>query len=81
MFENLFRGKKGASTRSPEQLNPKERMRAIEGSSTAELAAVLEPSIARIRSFEFINSGATPIAGFRAPNNLSSMIVFIRLGS
>ena len=41
MFENLFRRKKGLSTPSPEKLRPKERMRAIEGSSTAELAAKL----------------------------------------
>ena len=41
MFENLFRGKKDIATASPEELDPKARMRAIEGSSTAELAAQL----------------------------------------
>ena len=41
MFENLFRAKKSIVTASPEQLRPKDRMRAIEGSSTAELAAQL----------------------------------------
>ena len=41
MFENLFRGKQGISSAAPEKLEPKDRMRAIEGSSTAELAAKL----------------------------------------
>ncbi len=41
MFENLFRGKKGTALGSPEKLDAKDRMRAIEGSSTAELAASL----------------------------------------
>lgn len=41
MFKKLFQGKKGIAIASPEQLDPKQRMRAIEGSSAAELGAKL----------------------------------------
>ena len=68
MFENLFRGKKGISTSSPEQLNAKERMRAIEGSSAAELAAklLIAPTallqLTRQEAFTVVSYMTPPIA-------------------
>ena len=42
MFEKLFaRNEKTAPTDAPERMEPKARMRAVEGSSLAELAAQL----------------------------------------
>ena len=41
MFEHLFGDKKKVATGPPELMRPEERRRAVEGSSTAELAARL----------------------------------------
>eukprot|EP01031_Cornospumella_fuschlensis_P021631 gene21631-26503_t len=41
MFDKLFGKSRPAPIDAPERMRPKERMRAVEGSSTAELAARL----------------------------------------
>jgi CRP/FNR family transcriptional regulator, cyclic AMP receptor protein len=41
MFDKLFGRNKAMAANAPEQLQPRERMRLVEGSSTAELAAKL----------------------------------------
>ena len=78
MFENLFRGKKGASTKSPEQLNPKERMRAIEGSSTAELAAQL--LIAPTALMQLTREEAFKVVSYMTPRKIREGTTIIREG-
>ena len=78
MFENLFRGKKGISTVSPEQLAPKERMRAIEGSSMAELAADL--LIAPTALMQLTQEEALTVVSYMAPHKIAEGTTFIKEG-
>ena len=78
MFENLFRGKRGISTDSPEQLEPKERMRAIEGSSTAELAAQL--LIAPTALMQLTLDEAFTVVSYMTPRKIAEGTTFIKEG-
>jgi CRP-like cAMP-binding protein len=78
MFENLFRGKKGIATGKPEQLGPKERMRAIEGSSTAELAARL--LIAPTALMQLTQEEAFTIVSYMTPRKIAVGTTFINEG-
>ena len=78
MFENLFRGKKGISTSSPEELQPKERMRAIVGSSTAELAAKL--LIAPTALMQLTREEAFIVVSYMTPRKIAEGTTFIKEG-
>ena len=78
MFENLFRGKKGTSTPSPEELGPKDRMRAIEGSSTAELAAKL--LIAPTALMQLTHEEAFTVVSYMTPRKIAEGTTFIKEG-
>jgi CRP/FNR family transcriptional regulator, cyclic AMP receptor protein len=78
MFENLFRGKKGISTAAPEQLEPKERMRAIEGSSSAELAAQL--LIAPTALMQLTKEEAFTVVSYMTPRKIPEGTTFITEG-
>ena len=78
MFENLFRGKKGISSASPEKLDPKERMRAIEGSSTAELAAKL--LIAPTALMQLTREEAFTVVSYMTPRKIPMGTTIIREG-
>ena len=78
MFENLFRGKRGISSAAPEQLPAKERMRAIEGSSSAELAAKL--LIAPTALMQLSLQDARVVVRYMEPRPIAEHTVFIREG-
>ena len=78
MFENLFRGKKRISTESPNQLDQKERMRAIVGSSTAELAAKL--LIAPTALMQLTHEEAFTVVSYMTPRKIAEGTTFIKEG-
>ena len=78
MFENLFRGKKGISSDSPEELAPKERMRAIVGSSSAELAAQL--LIAPTALMQLTREEAFKVVSYMTPRKIAEGTTFINEG-
>lgn len=78
MFENLFRRKKGFSTPSPEKLHPRERMRAIEGSSTAELAAKL--LIAPTALMQLTLDEALTVVSYMTPRKIPMGTTIIKEG-
>jgi CRP/FNR family transcriptional regulator, cyclic AMP receptor protein len=78
MFENLFRGKKGESSASPELMAPKDRMRAIEGSSSAELAAQL--LIAPTALMQLTPEEAFIIVSYMTPRKIAEGTTFIKEG-
>ena len=78
MFENLFRGKKGISSASPEQLDSKERMRAVVGSSTAELAARL--LIAPTALMQLTLEEALTVVSYMTPRKIAEGTTFIKEG-
>lgn len=78
MFENLFRGKKNISTVSPEQLDSKERMQAIVGSSTAELAAKL--LIAPTAFMQLTREEAFTVVSYMTPRKIAEGVTFIKEG-
>jgi len=78
MFEKLFRGKKGVATASPEQLNPRERMRAIEGSSAAELAAKL--LIAPTALMQLTREEAFTVVSYMTPRKFPMGTTIIKEG-
>lgn len=78
MFENLFRGKKRLLTVSPQELEPQERMRAIEGSSTAELAARL--LIAPTALMQLTREEALTVVSYMTPRKIAEGTTFIRQG-
>lgn len=75
MFEKLFGGKKGASATSPELMSPKDRMRAIEGSSSAELAARL--LIAPTALMQLTLDEAMTVVSYMTPLKLAESTTFI----
>lgn len=77
MFKNLFRGKKGMAA-SPEQLNPKERMRAIKGSSIAELAASL--LIAPTALMQLTREEAFTVVSYMTPRKIRMGTTIIKQG-
>ena len=78
MFENLFRGKRGISSDTPEELAPKERMRAIEGSSSAELAAKL--LIAPTALMQLTQEEAFTVVSYMTPRKIAEGVTFINEG-
>ena len=78
MFENLFRGKKGISSDTPEELDPKERMRAITGSSSAELAAEL--LIAPTALMQLTKEEAFTVVSYMTPRKIAEGTTFIKEG-
>ncbi len=75
MFEKLFRGKKGAQATSPELMSQKDRMRAIEGSSSAELAARL--LIAPTALMQLTLDEAMIVVSYMTPLKLAEGTTFI----
>jgi CRP/FNR family transcriptional regulator, cyclic AMP receptor protein len=78
MFENLFRGRKGESSASPELMAPRDRMRAIEGSSSAELAAQL--LIAPTALMQLTPDEAFIIVSYMTPRKIAEGTTFIKEG-
>ena len=78
MFENFFRGKRGISSAAPEQLPAKERMRAIEGSSSAELAAKL--LIAPTALMQLTLDEAFTVVSYMTPRKIAEGMTFIKEG-
>ena len=78
MFEKLFRGRRGISTAKPEQLAPKERMRAIEGSRSAELAAKL--LIAPTALMQLTREEAFTVVSYMTPRKIAEGVTFINEG-
>ena len=78
MFENLFGGRRVTATGSPEKLNSKERMRAIEGSSGAELAAKL--LIAPTALMQLTYEEAFTVVSYMTPRKIAMGITFINEG-
>ncbi len=75
MFEKLFRGKKGVQATSPELMSQKDRMRAIEGSSSAELAARL--LIAPTALMQLTLDEAMIVVSYMTPLKLAEGTTFI----
>ena len=78
MFENLFGGRRSTATGSPEKLNPKERMRAIEGSSSAELAAKL--LVAPTALMQLTYEEAFTVVSYMTPLKIGMGTTFINEG-
>ena len=78
MFEKLFRGKKGASPPAPERMSSKDRMRAIEGSSSAELAAEL--LIAPTALMQLTIDEAFIVVSYMTPRKIAEGTTFIKEG-
>jgi CRP-like cAMP-binding protein len=78
MFEKLFRGKKSASLSSPELMSSKDRMRAIEGSSAAELAAEL--LIAPTALMQLTIDEAFVVISYMTPRKIAEGTTFIKEG-
>lgn len=78
MFENLFRSKKSITSASPEKLKPTQRMRVIEGSSTAELAAQL--LIAPTALMQLTYEEAFTVVSYMTPRKIPMGTTIIREG-
>lgn len=77
MFENLF-GKKKSFPDAPEAMRPRERMRAIEGSSSAELAAQL--LIAPTALMQLTPEEALKVVSYMIPRRIDEGTTFIKEG-
>ncbi|MBC7608960.1 MAG: cyclic nucleotide-binding domain-containing protein [Polaromonas sp.] len=75
MFENLFGNKKNGAASAPERMRPKDRMRAIEGSSAAELAAQL--LIAPTALMQLSLDEALIIVSYMIPRKIAMDTTFI----
>lgn len=78
MFENLFGDKKKAAPGPPELLRSEERRRAVEGSSTAELAASL--LIAPTALMQLTPDEALTVVSYMAPQKIAAGTTFIAEG-
>ena len=78
MFENLFGNNKKAFTSAPERMRAKDRMRAIEGSSTAELAAQL--LIAPTALMQLGLDEAMVVVSYMIPRKIAMHTTFITEG-
>ena len=78
MFEKLFGRFKKPSLDAPELLGAKQRMRAVEGSSSAELAAQL--LIAPTALMQLSVDEALVIVSYMIPRNISMGTTFIKEG-
>ena len=78
MFDRLF-GKRATLTAvAPERMRPKDRMRAVEGSSTAELAAAL--LIAPTALMQLTSEEALTIVSYMIPRKIPLGTTFIKEG-
>lgn len=75
MFETLFGRNTRAQVSAPERMRPKDRMRAIEGSSTAELAAEL--LIAPTALMQLTPSEALTVVSYMIPRKIAMGTTFI----
>jgi CRP/FNR family cyclic AMP-dependent transcriptional regulator len=78
MFENLFGDKKKAAPGPPELLRQEERRRAVEGSSTAELAARL--LIAPTALMQLTPEEALTVVSYMVPQKIAAGTTFIAEG-
>ena len=78
MFEYLFGDKKKLATGPPELMRPEERRRAIEGSSTAELAARL--LIAPTALMQLTPEEALTVVSYMIPQKIAAGTTFITEG-
>ncbi len=78
MFENLFGKKKRTSVSAPELMRPQDRMRAVEGSSTAELAARL--LIAPTALMQLSPDEALVVVSYMIPQKIPMNTTFINEG-
>ncbi|MCY1163286.1 MULTISPECIES: cyclic nucleotide-binding domain-containing protein [Polaromonas] len=78
MFETLFGRNTRAQVSAPERMRPKDRMRAIEGSSTAELAAEL--LIAPTALMQLTPSEALTVVSYMIPRKIAMGTTFIAEG-
>lgn len=78
MFEYLFGDKKKVATGPPELMQPEERRRAIEGSSTAELAARL--LIAPTALMQLTPEEALTVVSYMVPQKIAAGTTFIAEG-
>ena len=78
MFKKLFQGKESIAIASPEQLDPKQRMRAIEGSSAAELGAKL--LIAPTALMQLTLEEAFTVVSYMTPRKIPMGTTFIKEG-
>lgn len=78
MFEKLFSKCRPAPLEAPERMRPKERMRSVEGSSTAELAASL--LIAPTALMQLTPDEALTVVSYMMPRKISIGTTFITEG-
>ena len=78
MFDKLFGTNKSTPVSAPEQMRPKDRMRAIEGSSTAELAAQL--LIAPTALMQLTSAEAMIVVSYMIPHRIAVGTTFIMEG-
>lgn len=78
MLENLFGKKRRETPEAPESMRPKDRMRAIEGSSTAELAARL--LIAPTALMQLTLEEAFTVVSYMMPRRIAEGTTFIHEG-
>lgn len=78
MFENLFGEKKKKASGSPELMRPHERLRAIKGSGTAELAARL--LIAPTALMQLSLGDAFTVVSYMTPRKIPAGTTFIAEG-
>ncbi len=78
MFDKLFGKSRPAQIDAPERMRPKERMRAVEGSSTAELAASL--LIAPTALMQLSPDEALTVVSYMIPRRIAMGTTFITEG-
>ena len=78
MFKNLFSKIKKPALAAPERMHPKERMRAVEGSSSAELAARL--LIAPTALMQLTHEEALTVVSYMIPRKIPTGTTFITEG-
>ncbi|MES2909810.1 MAG: cyclic nucleotide-binding domain-containing protein [Pseudomonadota bacterium] len=78
MFEKLFGKSRPAPVDAPERMRPKERMRAVEGSSTAELGAQL--LIAPTALMQLSRDEALTVVSYMIPRRIPMGTTFIKEG-
>lgn len=78
MFDKLFGRKKPSPTRAPERMRPRERMRAVAGSSTAELAATF--LIAPTALMQLTPEEALTVVSYMMPRKIPTGTTFKKEG-
>lgn len=78
MFENLFGGAKKPVQKAPEDMRPNERMQAIAGSATADLAAQL--LVAPTALMQLAPDDARTVVSYMVPREIATGVTFITEG-